>query len=349
MRAHLRGRAVVPLVAGLLFVQACGGSGATASGPTDPPRLDAPSRQASLPDGVVLATPAVSEYKGPARGLGAMGGVHPSRMEGALRRAGLDIRALPPLETLPPGPKQRVMRTFSEALGVPCLGCHAPGDDFKADTKRKRVARRMWNEIVRVVEMKDGSAVYCDSCHDGALYHLDRRNKNDVAAYMCNAMIGDMRRIDGRAHDCTTCHGDPPDFQLIASWKSLPAPVITNDASIPGVIVPQWPAETPREPSDCGPNGELCPLASYMRLVVAPAAAAEDKQALSKALSRVASWAPDLPSFAEDARLAAAAALRGDPIAVRDACGTCHKKQKAAWVRDHRRREPAPKTPAERP
>jgi hypothetical protein len=270
-----------------------------------------------------------------------MGGIHPTRMTEALRAAGLDVRALPPLESLAPGPKQRVMRTFTEALGIPCLDCHAPDDQFTADTKRKRVAKRMWNEIVRVVAMKDGSPVYCDSCHDGALYHLDRRNKSDVAAYMCNAMIGDMRRIDGRSHDCTTCHGDPPDFTLIASWKALPTPTITQDESRPGVLIPQWPAEGPHNPSACGPNGELCPLASYMRLVVAPAAAAEDSAALHKALARVATWAPDLEGFTADAKLAANASLNRDPAAVRAVCGGCHKKHKATWVSLYRGREPA--------
>src|SRR3954467_4762947 len=79
---------------------------------------------ARAPSGVELATPAVTAYLGPARGLGAMMGVRPSRMGDALARAGLDVANLPPLESLAPGPKQRVMRTFSEALGLPCLDCH---------------------------------------------------------------------------------------------------------------------------------------------------------------------------------------------------------------------------------
>lgn len=66
------------------------------------------------------------------------------------------MRALPPLEALEPGPKQKVMRTFTTALGIPCLGCHAESD-FAAETQRKRVAKRMWNELVRVLQMSDGA------------------------------------------------------------------------------------------------------------------------------------------------------------------------------------------------
>lgn len=52
---------------------------------------------------------------------GPMEGVRPIGMAGALAAAGLDVRNLAPLEQLTPAQKQKVMRTFTESLGVPCL------------------------------------------------------------------------------------------------------------------------------------------------------------------------------------------------------------------------------------
>jgi hypothetical protein len=266
-------------------------------------------------------------------------------MAAAIAAAGLDVANLPPLETLAPGPKQRVMRTFTEALGVPCIGCHAD-DEFKADTRRKRVARRMWNEIVRVVAMKDGAPVYCDSCHDGALFHLNRGDTKELSAYMCNELVDRLRRVDGRSHDCTTCHGDPPDLHLLESWKAAPAPDIVRDApnainrAASGLVVPQWPIEGPRNPTDCGPNGAGCALAAWMRLIVTPAMHDERREELARSLERVAAFAPEMESFVAKALAAAAAARRGDFRTVNSECGDCHAEHKASWRANHRTRAP---------
>ena len=291
-----------------------------------------------------LATPAVTAYVGPPRSLGAMPGLRPTRMAASLAAAGLDVTNLPPLESLAPGPKQRVMRTFTEALGVPCVGCHS-ADELRADTRRKRVARRMWNEIVRVVALNDGSPVYCDSCHDGALFHLDRRDTRSLAAYMCNEFVGRLKRVDGRSHDCTTCHGDPPDLHLVDSWKSRPAPAIVGDLALEhwtraDVIVPRWPMEGPRDPADCGTNGELCPLAAWMRLIVTPAMHDRDREELARSLDRVAAYAPEMDGFVAKARAASAAARRGDFVSVDSECGACHAAYKAEWRANHRKRAP---------
>jgi hypothetical protein len=255
-------------------------------------------------------------------------------MAAALAQAGLSVADLPPLQTLAPGPRQRVMRTFTEALGVPCVGCHAE-NSFKADTRRKRVARRMWDDLVRVFQTKDGAPVYCDSCHDGALFHLDRHEPAETAAYMSRFMVGALRRNDGRTHDCTTCHGDPPDFTLLATWKASVAPEIV--ASGDDAISPTWPLETPRRPVDCGPKAEDCPLDAFMRLVVAPAAARpESREQLAAILERTATYAPDLPSFAENARRAAAAARTGSRADLLRACGACHENYKGPWRAERR-------------
>jgi hypothetical protein len=292
-----------------------------------------------LQAGEPLATPAVTAYRGPPRGQGAMPGVHATRMASALSAAGLDVANLPPLETLRPGPKQRVMRTFTEALGIPCVGCHAE-DDFAADTRRKRATRRMWNEIVRVLALRDGSPLYCDSCHDGAIFHLDRRDAGRLGRYMCDVMADGLRRVDGRAHDCTSCHGDPPDMHLLETWKTTPSPRIVHTApasSADTVLTPVWPLEGARAPAECGPGAVHCPLDAWMRLVIAPNVRHREQwDALPSALDRVAAFAPRDERFGAFARAAAAAARKGNPATLRAACGACHAAYKSEWRATHR-------------
>ncbi len=139
-------------------------------------------------------------------------------MEAELRAAGLDPKNLPPLEKVDRQKLGKVMKTFSTALGIACVGCH-DADDFHKPTARKRVAKRMWNDFVRVLATEDGSPVYCDSCHQGRLLALDRRNKKVVADYMDDIFVGKLKRTDGKEHDCGTCHGDPPEFHFLDDWK----------------------------------------------------------------------------------------------------------------------------------
>jgi hypothetical protein len=266
-------------------------------------------------------------------------------MANELVTAGLDIANLPPLETLAPGPKQRVMRTFTEALGIPCVGCHAE-DDFAADTRRKRVTRRMWNEIVRVLALRDGSPMYCDSCHNGAIFHLDRRDSTKLAEYMCSAMVDAVRRVDGRPHDCTTCHGDPPDMRLLETWKSSPSPRIVQSgaraATGEPVLTPVWPLDGPRVPDECGQGAKLCPLDSWMRLRIAPNVRHREQWSeLPDALESVAEFAPDDARFVGLAQNAAKAARKGNPAILSAACAACHTAYKAEWRAHHRSEAPA--------
>jgi hypothetical protein len=168
----------------------------------------------------------------PKRGEGAMRDLKPSAMGERLRAAGLDPKNLPPLETLDRDAKLKVMRTFTDSLGVACVDCHA-GLDFAADTKRKRVAKRMWNEITRVVAMEappspGDEPVFCDSCHQGDLFILDRRNRSKVSLFMTEVYDQKLKRTDGREHDCATCHGDPPDYAFLTKWRESPAPDIAK-------------------------------------------------------------------------------------------------------------------------
>jgi hypothetical protein len=144
--------------------------------------------------------------------------VQPTRMEQELRAVGLDPNALPPFERLTRRQLGRVMRTFSASLGIKCVGCHDP-DAFAKPSPRKRVAAHMWNDLVRAVAMEDGKPVYCDSCHQGSLQALDRRDKKVLVQYMDDVFVGRLKRSDGKEHDCGTCHGDPPEFKLLKGWR----------------------------------------------------------------------------------------------------------------------------------
>ena len=279
-------------------------------------------------------------------------------MAESLAATGLDPKNLPPLERLDARTKLRVMRTFSSALGVPCVGCHAR-DDLAADTRRKRVAKRMWNEIVRVVALENGDPVYCDSCHQGAMFVLDRRDKAKVADFMSDVLVGALKRHDGRDHGCETCHGDPPDLAFVTSWKATPAPDLgpplapspppagPTDGSVATVVsaehapVAKVPPRPPpkRASRDCGEKNDPCPLQAWMRKNVATAVAAKDAAALAVALDRVASFSPDASwRWAEISKRAADAARRGDIAEARKSCQDCHHAYKADWNAKYRAR-----------
>jgi hypothetical protein len=161
----------------------------------------------------------------PKRGEGAMRGPRPTSMANALKEVGLDVKNLPPIESLDMKTKLHVMRTFEQALGVGCDDCHA-GTDFKADTHRTRIAKRMWNQITRVVALDGGEPVYCDSCHQGDMFILDRRVDLKLIVFMTDEYAGKLERVDGRNHDCPTCHGDPMDPPFLNRWRESSAPDI---------------------------------------------------------------------------------------------------------------------------
>ena len=271
---------------------------------------------------------------------GPMEGVRPTGMAGALAAAGLDVRHLPPLEQLTPTQKQRVMRTFTESLGVPCLGCHAE-DAFVADTRRKRIAKRMYNEMVRALTLRDGEPVYCDTCHDGTMYMLDRHDATKLTKHMSETLVGQFARVDGRVHDCTTCHGEPPDYHMLTTWKRTSAPDIVpiDTPASADVMSPPLPPPGPRVPTDCGPRNEGCPLQRYMRGWVSIATANDDEASLAIALDRIAAFSPDPAwSWASVSRQGAAAARRGNLAEAKKSCETCHSLYRPAWRASYRTR-----------
>lgn len=283
----------------------------------------------------------------------------PSTMVARLEALGLDPAKLPPLERLPKGAVLGVMKTFNEALGVPCTGCHDE-NNMAADTRRKRVARRMWNEFSRVLATESGAPVYCDSCHQARMFPLDRRDKEKISQYMDDVFVGKLKRRDGKDHECGTCHGDPPEFKFIVQWKEAPAPDLVLASEIPQrepATAPVAPAATvgpaatgtapkpavaaapPRPKGECGDKNNPCPLQRWMRVNIAPAVASNDPQVLAKALDRLAAFSPD-PSWnwASISKAAAAAARRGDMTEARKSCQGCHNAYKEQWKTQFRKR-----------
>jgi hypothetical protein len=314
--------------------------------------------------GCTKAAPLVSPASatvppGLSREPGPMKPIVPSAMVARLEALGLDPAKLPPLERLPKGAVLGVMKTFNEALGVPCTGCHDE-NNMAADTRRKRVARRMWNEFSRVLATESGAPVYCDSCHQARMFPLDRRDKEKISQYMDDVFVGKLKRRDGKDHECGTCHGDPPEFKFIAQWKEAPAPDLVLASELPQrepVTVAAAPTATagsataatapkpavaaapPRPKGECGDKNNPCPLQRWMRVNIAPAVAANDPQVLAKALDRLAAFSPD-PSWnwAPIAKAAAAAARRGDMTEARKSCQGCHNAYKEQWKTQFRKR-----------
>ena len=281
-----------------------------------------------------------AEYRPKPHAPGPMEGVRATRMAGVLAAAGLDVKNLPPIEQLSPGQKQKVMRTFTETLGIPCLGCHAE-DEFRADTRRKRIAKRMYNEMVRALTLRDGEPVYCDSCHDGTMYMLDRQDTAKLVKHMSETLVGQFARVDGRDHDCSTCHGEPPDYHMLTTWKGTTAPDIVSIDAPPSatVLTPPLPDLGPRVPADCGPQSEKCPLQRWMRGYVSIATSTDDGPSLAIALDRVALFSPDPTwSWESISRAGAAAARGGDLASAKRSCGACHALYKAKWRAGHRTR-----------
>ena len=143
----------------------------------------------------------------------------PSALAGQLQTAGLDLHALPSLDTLTPKQLHTVMESFTKALGVSCTGCHVQ-NDFAAATPRKNVARRMWTDILGRLQLADGAPLYCDSCHQGNTTFLDRSDGAALQAWMQTAFVDGLKRKDGQAQACGTCHGTPFVPGFLSTWET---------------------------------------------------------------------------------------------------------------------------------
>ncbi|AKV04667.1 hypothetical protein AKJ09_11330 [Labilithrix luteola] len=140
-----------------------------------------------------------------------------SAMGEDLQKLGLDAKALPSLNRLPPEKLRQVMKTFNKALGTQCTGCHE-ANDFHAPTKNKKIASKMWDLYVRGLVAEDGGPVFCDSCHEGKMEFLDRHDKKALSAWMDENFVKKLKRVDKKENGCETCHGDPFEPHILATW-----------------------------------------------------------------------------------------------------------------------------------
>jgi hypothetical protein len=137
-------------------------------------------------------------------------------MLGELSAIGLDAAALPRIEKLEPTALRRVMKLFARSLGVKCADCHATGD-FAAPTRRKKIAAKMWDELVIKLQMSDGTPLFCDSCHQGRVVQLDRRDKKALREWMDANFVDKLKRRDGQEHACESCHVGM-EMKLLTKW-----------------------------------------------------------------------------------------------------------------------------------
>jgi hypothetical protein len=202
-----------------LAIAACGGAqqlpgpgpvptntAPTASVPPPPPTTTAPTPTTT---GTAQNPPAPA-FQGPMKSPMA------TQMTSDLQGLGIDVKAAPELSKLEPKKLRAVMQLFTKALGVKCGDCHQEGD-FGAPTVRKAIAEGMWNNYVRQLAMADGSALFCDSCHQGRLILLDRSDKKALSKWMDENMEHKLKRKDGKEHECSSpqCHGSDMEMHFL--------------------------------------------------------------------------------------------------------------------------------------
>jgi hypothetical protein len=210
------------LLASMGVGAACGGGGAkspSGAGPESVADAAAASGSATATATVTDAGTATAMDAGTTAApvIGPMNPPRPSQMLADLQAIGLDAKNLPPLAKLEPEKLRKVMKLFARSLGVKCAGCHA--EAMETMTPRKRVAIQMWNHFVRGMAMGDDSPLFCDSCHQGSVHILDRRNKKATEKWMDDNFVGKLQRKDGQENDCATCHGEEVEDHFIDLWK----------------------------------------------------------------------------------------------------------------------------------
>jgi hypothetical protein len=171
-----------------------------------------PSTSSSTP------TTASSSPANPPAFTGPMKPPTTTAMEAELKAAGLDVRKLVPMAKLDPKVlRGKVMPLFKKALGTECTGCHVDGD-FAASTPNKKIATKMWDEFVVKFQLADKSALFCDSCHQGRMLELDRKDNKALSTWMQQNFVDKLALKTGKDHDCATCHGDITAPPFLKDW-----------------------------------------------------------------------------------------------------------------------------------
>lgn len=145
--------------------------------------------------------------------------VHPTAQLPALRALGLSPGELPALGDVPGAAVDKLMDTFDDSLDACCEDCHVKNDP-RAPTRAKKISREMWHRFTRELVTLDGSPAYCDSCHAGSVRFLDRRDPEALRRWMRDNYVDKLRKRDGTAVECATCHGEPFQPKLVESFAS---------------------------------------------------------------------------------------------------------------------------------
>jgi hypothetical protein len=211
---------------GVSALAACGG-GATGPGPAVPGSGSASTSAASgsastapASSGSVAASASASTSVAPPPGH--MKQPVGSQMGTELTALGLDPKNLPVMSKLEPDKLRKVMKLISKSLGLQCNGCHL--EDAAAATPRKRAAEKMWDEYLRGFAMADGTPLFCDSCHQGAVVILDRTDKRALGKWMEAAFVGKLKaKAQGKQApadlECASCHSEDHEMHFIDLWK----------------------------------------------------------------------------------------------------------------------------------
>ena len=204
---------------------ACGGANTeppqTPTAGATPSASAAPTAAPSASVAAPLNTPPGPAEQPPF--TGPMKPIVASAMVSDLQAMGLDPKALPPLNKLDPATLRKVMRTFTKALGAKCTDCHNDSD-YALPTPMKKIAEHMWNDYVRALSFDPPTQpLYCDSCHQGRMKTLDRRDKKVLGKWMDQNFVAKLKHVDGKEHNCETCHGDPFDGNILGKWTGSAA------------------------------------------------------------------------------------------------------------------------------
>jgi hypothetical protein len=147
--------------------------------------------------------------------------IRPSVLLSEVRKLGVDPTK--PLSAVPAQTKKRLMQLFKQALGYEtCAGCHV-GDDYDTPTRNKEITRKMWDKFLVGMRDAQGGALFCDSCHAGKAKSLDRSAMEGLQRLMETDYQGKLTRADKKAHDCTTCHGEKPELNIIEKLWGIAA------------------------------------------------------------------------------------------------------------------------------
>jgi len=214
----------------LAVCAACGGAGGGAPPAQVPPSPsasassgEAPAASVPSPGTMPSAVPSTAESasapSGAAPGAVEMKSLIPTAMADDLHALGLDAKSLPPIEKLEPRALRGVMKLMAKSLGFKCADCHQEGD-FAAPTRRKKIAAHMWDEFAAKMSLGD-APLFCDSCHQGRVQLLDRRDKKLLSKWMDDEFASKLSRHDGQHQglpvECETCHVDM-DMRFLAKW-----------------------------------------------------------------------------------------------------------------------------------